>query len=92
VFAGIEPESWKELRHEAGYIHDLVVDERHRGRAIGGALIGRAVDWFRARGSARVMLWTAVSNAAAQKLFRAAGFRPTMIEMTLDQRAPTEEP
>jgi ribosomal protein S18 acetylase RimI-like enzyme len=83
VLAGIEPESWKELRHEAGYVHDIVVDEAHRHAGIGGALFAAALDWFEARGTSRVMLWTAPQNFEAQRLFRRVGFRPTMIEMTL---------
>jgi GNAT superfamily N-acetyltransferase len=84
VFAGIEPESWKELRHRAGFIHDLVVDEAHRGAGAGRALVASAIDWFTARGVRRVMLWSAHSNVDAQRLFQQAGFRPTMIEMTFD--------
>jgi GNAT superfamily N-acetyltransferase len=85
VFAGIEPESWKELRREAGYVHDLVVDEPHRRAGVGRALVASAVDWFDARGVTRIMLWTAPQNAGAHRLFRDAGFRQTMIEMTLDK-------
>ena len=85
VFAGVEPENWKELRHQAGYIHDLVVDSAHRRTGVGHALIASAVDWFAARGVKRVMLWSAPQNADAQRLFRSVGFRPTMIEMTLDR-------
>src|SRR5262245_26719589 len=35
VYAGIEPLSWKELRDEAGFIHDIVVsaDAREKGVA-----------------------------------------------------------
>jgi ribosomal protein S18 acetylase RimI-like enzyme len=86
VFAGIEPASWKELRREAGYIHDLVVDETHRRAGIGSALIASALEWFDARGVTRIMLWTAPQNTDAQRLFRRVGFRQTMIEMTLDRR------
>jgi ribosomal protein S18 acetylase RimI-like enzyme len=83
VFAGVEPASWKELRHDAGYIHDVMVDDQHRHLGIGRALVASAIHWFAARGVTRVMLWTAPANTDAQRLFRSIGFRPTMIEMTL---------
>ena len=82
VFAGIEPESWKELRGDAGYIHDLVVDEEQRHSGIGRALLGRAIEWLETRGAARIMLWTAPQNAYGRRLFESSGFTATMIEMT----------
>jgi ribosomal protein S18 acetylase RimI-like enzyme len=88
VFAGIEPGSWKELRPDAGYVHDLVVDEAHRRSGIGRALVASAIEWFDARDVARIILWTARQNVDAQRLFNRLGFRQTMIEMTLDRRQP----
>jgi GNAT superfamily N-acetyltransferase len=82
VYAAIEPQSWKELRDEAGFIHDVLVDETARGGGIASALIDAAVEWLRQRGMPRVVLWTAHANEPAQRLFTARGFRPTMIEMT----------
>ncbi|HET9270447.1 MAG TPA: GNAT family N-acetyltransferase [Vicinamibacterales bacterium] len=82
VYAGIEPLSWKELRDEAGFIHDIVVDESHRGGGIATALIETASLWLKAKGVPRVILWTAESNHAAKRLFEQTGFRRTMIEMT----------
>lgn len=82
VYAGLEPLSWKELRDEAGFIHDVVVDPGVRGTGIGTALIEAAAGWLRARGAPRVMLWTAEANQGAQRLFARAGFRRTMVEMT----------
>ncbi len=82
VYAGLEPLSWKELREAAGFIHDVVVDEAHRGSGIASALLESASAWLRDRGAPRVMLWTAERNHAAQRLFEHAGFRRTMIEMT----------
>ena len=82
VYAGLEPHSWKELREAAGFIHDVLVDEAHRGHGIATALLDAASDWLKAHGAPRVMLWTAEPNRAAQRLFEQAGFRRTMIEMT----------
>jgi ribosomal protein S18 acetylase RimI-like enzyme len=82
VYVGIEPMSWQELRDEAGFIHDLVVDEGSRGLGIGSQLVDAAISWLRQRGMPRVLLHTAVANHAAQRLFAKHGFRSTMIEMT----------
>ena len=83
-YAGIEPLSWKELRDEAGFIHDIALDPAARGRGAGKALMQAALDWFRRRNVARVMLWTSPSNTLARQLFEQAGFRPTMIELSLE--------
>ena len=40
------------------------------------------------RGAPQVVLWTAARNEAAQRLFAAAGFRRTMIEMTRERADP----
>src|SRR5947207_2060576 len=42
VFAGLEPASWKELRDEAGFIHDIVVEDAARDRGTGQALVASA--------------------------------------------------
>ena len=84
VFAGLEPQSWKELRGPAGYIHDIVTGESARRLGVARQLLDAAIDWLRERGAPRVMLWTAVQNEAAHHLFARAGFRRTMIEMTLE--------
>ena len=82
VYAGLEPLSWKELREAAGFIHDVVVDERARKGGVATALVEAAAEWLRQRGAPRVMLWTAEQNVAAQRLFARLGFRRTMVEMT----------
>jgi ribosomal protein S18 acetylase RimI-like enzyme len=82
VYAGIEPQSWKELRDKAGFIHDVVVAESDRRRGIAESLISAAVEWLRKQGVPRVVLWTAEQNNSAQRLFTKLGFRRTMIEMT----------
>ena len=84
AYAGIEPLSWKDLRDECGFLHDLVVAPGDRGQGIGEALLNAVVSWLRARGQPRIVLCTAERNAAAQRLFARRGFRRTMIEMTME--------
>jgi ribosomal protein S18 acetylase RimI-like enzyme len=82
VYAGLEPRSWKELREPAGFIHDVAVEESSRRLGVAQMLLEAAIEWLRAKGAPRVMLWTAEHNEAAQRLFDRLGFRRTMIEMT----------
>jgi GNAT superfamily N-acetyltransferase len=84
VYAGVEPRSWKELRDEAGFIHDIAVAEDARAIGIGRQLLDAALDWLRSRGMLRAVLWTASPNATARRLFERRGFRATMTEMTLE--------
>jgi len=84
VYAGIEPLSWKELRDEAGFVHDLLVTSDARSMGVGQQLLDAAVAWLRAQGMPRVVLWTATPNDGARRLFEGRGFRSTMIEMTLE--------
>jgi ribosomal protein S18 acetylase RimI-like enzyme len=86
VYAGLEPQSWKELREPAGFVHDLVVDARARRQGIGARLAEEAAAWLESKGAPRVMLWTAEKNPIAQHLFERLGFRRTMIEMTREAR------
>lgn len=90
VYAGLEPKSWKELREAAGFIHDVAVEESHRGIGIATALVQGAVLWLHDRGAPRVMLWAAQQNTSAARLFSRLGFRPTMIEMTHELSQPGE--
>ena len=82
LYAGIEPRNWKELREEAGFVHDILVDDAARGQGAGAALMAAALEWMRERGVPRVVLWTAANNTRARQLFERLGFRPTMTEMT----------
>ena len=82
VYAGLEPQSWKELREPAGFIHDVVVDESNRKSGVATRLMETALEWLHSRGAPRVILWTAEQNHSAARLFSHLGFRRTMIEMT----------
>ena len=82
VYAGLEPQSWKELREAAGFVHDVVVLDHARRAGVATALMEAAMAWLKSRGAPRVMLGTAEANHAAQELFARLGFRRTMVEMT----------
>ena len=84
VYAAIEPLSWKDLRDECGFIHDLLVADAARGGGIGEALLESAIEWLREQRMPRVVLGTAAQNSRARQLFERHDFRPTMIEMTLE--------
>ena len=91
VYCSVEPHSWKELRDEAGFIHDLMVAEHARHAGVATRLLDEALRWIAARGVPRVVLWSAERNAGAQRLFARAGFRQTMVEMTRELTADAEE-
>jgi ribosomal protein S18 acetylase RimI-like enzyme len=82
AYAGLEGNDWMALRGPAGVIHDLVVDPERRHEGIGRTLLHAMLGALADRGAPRVVLSAATRNEAAQRLFAAMGFRPTMIEMT----------
>jgi ribosomal protein S18 acetylase RimI-like enzyme len=82
IYAALEPQSWKELRDAAGFIHDVVVIPEAQRQGVATALIEAACEWLRSIGAPRVVLGTAEKNEGAQRLFARLGFRKTMIEMT----------
>ena len=67
--------------HEFGWIHDLYVIPAARRRGIARALIHEIITRFSAMGVTQIRLETAALNEAARATFRAAGFRPSSIEM-----------
>ena len=87
VYADVEPTNWMELRGPCGVVQDVYVDEAARRLGAGRTLVRAAIDWIHSRGRAQVVLMTKTRNEHAQRLFATLGFRPTMIEMTLDQDA-----
>jgi len=85
VFADVESTNWMELRGPCGVVHDVYVDEAARRLGAGRELMRAAIAWIRSKGRSQVVLLTKTRNEHAQRLFTTLGFRPTMIEMTLDQ-------
>src|SRR5207237_6626012 len=82
LYAALEPQSWKELREAAGYIHDIVVVPEAQRHGVASSLVETACEWCASRWAPRVVLGTADKNERAQRLFTRLGFRRTMIEMT----------
>ena len=80
----LERRDWAELLDAHGKLHDIVVAPEARGLGVGPALVRAVCARLVAMGAPRVVLTTAARNAAAQKMFAALGFRPTMIELTLE--------
>jgi GNAT superfamily N-acetyltransferase len=57
-----------------GWVSDLVVRERARGRGIGRALLAAAIAEWRLRGGHQVMLEVGYERTAARALYEAVGF------------------
>lgn len=82
AYATLEGRDWNMLLDEHAAIHDVMVDPGVRRSGVGLALMRELLAALEARGATRVVLSTMVQNEAAQRLFAACGFRPTMLEMT----------
>jgi ribosomal protein S18 acetylase RimI-like enzyme len=84
-YGALEERDWNLLLDAHGAVHDLYVADDARGRGVGKQLLEAMLAELEGLGAERVVLSTMVGNETAQRLFRAAGFRPTMLEMTRDR-------
>lgn len=84
TYAGVEGFDYMSLRGPAGVLYDIVVDPASRGQGVGRMLLDATIAALKKRGEPRIVLSTAEKNETAQRLFARAGFRRTMIEMTLN--------
>lgn len=62
---------------EYGYIYQMWVDPRHRGKGIGKLLLYRIVEWAKDIGICGLELAVSTSNEAALQLYKSAGFAIT---------------
>jgi ribosomal protein S18 acetylase RimI-like enzyme len=83
AYAGLEGSDYMALRGPAGAIYDIFVEESHRRRGAGRALLTAVVGELGGRGATQIVLSTAHRNDDGQRLFASMGFEPTMVEMTL---------
>ncbi len=82
AYGRLEPRDWNALRDRCGFAIDLMVEPEARGAGIGRSLTEELARRLVEKGAPRVVLQAAARNRSAQRLFRALGFRPTMVEMT----------
>jgi ribosomal protein S18 acetylase RimI-like enzyme len=81
-YGTLEGRDWNLLLDAHGAIHDIFVDEAFRQQGVGRRLLEAMLRELEGLGAPRIVLSTMVGNEGAQRLFRACGFRPTMLEMT----------
>lgn len=86
AFARVEPRDWNALLDAHGALHDVYVDPEERRGGVGSALLREVKTRLTAAGAPRLVLYTAVQNEPAQRLFERHGFRRTMLEMTCELR------
>lgn len=84
AYGRLEDTDWNALLDKHGGFHDLWVDPPGRRQGAGRLLSGALVARLKALGAPRVVLMSAAQNLSAQRLFASLGFRPTMVEMTLE--------
>lgn len=84
AYATLEPRNWNDLLDACGKLNDIYVDPATRRRGVGRALLEAVRVALRERGAPRVVLMSAWRNPDAHAFFEAAGFRRTMVEMTLE--------
>ncbi len=59
----------------SGFLKDLAVDERHRRRGLGQALVGETAGLFCDRGLSHLDLKVRPANIPARRFYRSLGFR-----------------
>jgi ribosomal protein S18 acetylase RimI-like enzyme len=82
AYGTLDGRDWQLLLDAHGTIQDICVAEGERRQGLGRSLLGEMIAALTKLGAPRIVLSTMVGNDAAQRLFREAGFRPTMLEMT----------
>jgi len=80
----LEDRDWMTLRDAAGMLQDIYVDETARRSGVARKLLEELIARLKDKGAPRVVLMTAAKNEGAQRFFDSMGFRPTMIEMTIE--------
>lgn len=64
-----------------GFIYDMFVEEKHRGKGIGRMLLIKAESHCREKGYSRIALMVSAANNSAIRLYDSLGFKPEQIYM-----------
>ncbi len=88
LYGTLEERDWAKLLDPHGAVHDIHVSAAFRRRGVAQALMNAARTRFQAMGAKQMVLYSASANVEGQTLFKKLGFRPTMVEMTLDLPTP----
>jgi ribosomal protein S18 acetylase RimI-like enzyme len=84
LYGSVEGRDWVMLLDAHGAVHDVFVSPGARSKGVGRALVESARARFEAQGLSKVVLYAATANREGQAKFQTLGFRPSMVEMTLD--------
>ena len=68
----------------AGEVFAIYLAPEARGRGLGRAIFGHAVDDLRARGFDPIVVWVFEANADARRFYEAAGFQPDGARQPVD--------
>jgi ribosomal protein S18 acetylase RimI-like enzyme len=66
----------------SAWIHDIAIDEEHRGKGYGRALLNGLEQVAREHGLDSIALNVFAGNDYARRLYERAGFKPTSIHMS----------
>ncbi len=88
LYGLIEERDWSLLLDEHGTVCDIFVAEKYRRQGVARALMAAAKEALGKKGAKQLILYSASANEQGQALFRSIGYRPTMVEMTMDLTAP----
>jgi len=88
VWATVPPHGPDDVPLDHAYVSDLAVLAAHRARGIGRLLLARAEAFARERGAATLRVAVRTGNAAARRLYAAAGFADDRIELVKPLAAP----
>lgn len=84
LYLEYEPIDYAALLEKAAWVHDIYVSDEARGSGAGRMLMEAAKESAARLGAEKIVLSVAAKNMFAQNFFRRAGFRGTMIEMTMN--------